>query len=224
MTADPPIRAAATVVLLRQAPGGPRVLMGLRGKGAVFMPSKMVFPGGAVDPGDADVPLTIDPALDAALRARSDGPAPAALCAAAIRELWEETGLRLSVPGAWDEAPPPWRDFAAGGHKPAAPFRLVFRAVTPPGRPRRFDARFLLADAAALSGDPDDFTRAGDELSHLEWVPLAEARTRDVPFVTEVALAEIARIAVGESRATIPFLENGAEESLFHQMRGGARA
>ena len=222
MTADPPIRPAATVVLLRAGADGPRVLMGLRGKGAVFMPSKMVFPGGAVDPADAEVPLALDPALAAALRERSDGPSPAALCAAAIRELWEETGLRLAHPGDWPDPPPGWRGFAAGGHRPAAPFRLVFRAVTPPGRPRRFDARFLLADAAALRGDPDDFSAAGDELSHLEWVPLGEARARDVPFVTEVALAEIARIAAGEPRPCVPFLDNGAEESLFRQMRGHA--
>ena len=196
--------------------------MGLRGKGAVFMPSKMVFPGGAVDRGDADVPLDVDHALDAALRERSDGPSAAALCAAAVRELWEETGLRLSRPGAWPDPPPGWRAFADGGHRPAAPLRLVFRAVTPPGRPRRFDARFFLADADAVSGDPDDFSGAGDELTHLEWVPLAEARSRDVPFVTEVALSEIARIAAGEDRPHVPFLENGAEESLFHQMRGHA--
>ena len=222
-TADPPIRHAATVVLLRRScAGGPRVLMGLRGKGAVFMPSKLVFPGGAVDSGDADVPLEVDPMLDAALRDRSDGPSPAAICAAAVRELWEETGLRLSAPGDWPDPPRAWRGFAKGGHRPAAPFRFVFRAVTPPGRPRRFDARFLLADADALSGDPDDFSRAGDELTHLEWVPLAEARSRDIPFVTEVALAEIARVAAGEHRPAVPFLDNGAEESLFHQMRGHA--
>ena len=222
MTVEPPIRPAATVVLLRRGADGPRVLMGLRGRGAVFMPSKMVFPGGAVDRGDADVPLDLDPALDAALSELSDGPQPAALCAAAVRELWEETGLRLSVPGDWLDPPPDWHAFAVGGHRPAAPFRFVFRAVTPPGRPRRFDARFLLAHADALSSDPDDFSRAGDELSRLEWVPLAEARSRDIPFVTEVALAEIARIAAGEHRPAVPFLDNGAEESLFRQMRGHA--
>ena len=217
---DPSIRAASTVVLLRRSSGGPTVLMGIRSRRAVFMPSKMVFPGGAVDPGDADVPVEVGPALAAALRVESNGPSPRALCAAAIRELWEETGLQLSRPGDWPDAPPEWRGFAAGGHRPAAPFRFVFRAVTPPGRPRRFDARFLLADADALAGDPDDFSRADGELSHLEWVPLAEARSRDIPFVTELALAEVARIAAGEPRTEIPFLDNGAEEALLHRMRG----
>ncbi len=138
--------------------------MGRRGTRAAFMPSKHVFPGGAVDTGDAAVPLAapLAPEEAAALAAYA-ATAPRAIAAAAIRELWEEAGLRLALPGDWP-APPGWRGFAAGGHVPtAAPLRFVFRALTPPGRPRRFDARFLLADAAALIGDPDDFSAAGDE-------------------------------------------------------------
>ncbi|HRK43803.1 MAG TPA: DNA mismatch repair protein MutT, partial [Gemmobacter sp.] len=52
MSIDPPIRDAATLILSRQGPDGPEVLMGQRGAGAAFMPSKYVFPGGAVDAGD----------------------------------------------------------------------------------------------------------------------------------------------------------------------------
>ncbi|MFN3846628.1 MAG: DNA mismatch repair protein MutT, partial [Paracoccaceae bacterium] len=47
---DLPIRAAATVILWRATNFGAQVLMGQRGAGAAFMPSKYVFPGGAVDP------------------------------------------------------------------------------------------------------------------------------------------------------------------------------
>ena len=52
-----PIRDAATVIVTRPGPAGPEVLMGQRGAQASFMPSKVVFPGGAVDPGDATIPL-----------------------------------------------------------------------------------------------------------------------------------------------------------------------
>ena len=77
-----------------------------------------------------------------------------ALAAAAIRELWEETGLPLGQPGPAD-LPGDWAGFAARGLRPdASALRFIFRAITPPGRTRRFDARFFLADAGALAGDP----------------------------------------------------------------------
>lgn len=197
--------------------------MGRRGAKAAFMPSKHVFPGGAVDPGDADVPLaTALPAAEtAALEAESDV-APNALAAAAIRELWEEAGLRLSAPGDWPAPPPDWAAFAAGGHAPhAAPLRFVFRAITPPGRPRRFDARFLMADAGAVAGDPDDFGAADDELADLAWIPLARACALDLPFVTEVALAEVAaRLTGGPRPPGVPFFRNDDEASLFRRLHG----
>jgi 8-oxo-dGTP pyrophosphatase MutT (NUDIX family) len=118
--------------------------------------------------------------------------------AAATRELWEETGLSAGRAGpraAAIEAPPGWRGYLGTGHLPdGAALEFVFRAITPPGRPRRFDARFLLARAEALRNDPDDFSRAEDELSHLQWVPLDEARGFDMPFITEVVLAELAAL------------------------------
>ena len=54
---DVPIRDAATVILLRQKKDSTYVLMGQRGNKAAFMPSKYVFPGGAVDQDDANVEL-----------------------------------------------------------------------------------------------------------------------------------------------------------------------
>ena len=51
------IRNAATVIVLRDRFTAPRILMGQRGAGAAFMPNKFVFPGGAVDAGDAAIPL-----------------------------------------------------------------------------------------------------------------------------------------------------------------------
>ncbi|MBD3788004.1 MAG: NUDIX hydrolase [Sphingomonadales bacterium] len=222
------IRDAATVLVVRRDSAGPRVLMGMRGAGAAFMPSKYVFPGGAVDAADAEVPLGSTLGEICARRLGAEAPAgrSAALAAAAVRELWEETGQILGAPGLWPGAiPPDWAGFAAAGHRPAAaPLRFVFRAITPPGRPRRFDARFFLLDAADLSTDPEDFSAACDELSHLHWVPMAEARALNLPFITEVVLAEVqaylAEAGPGPlpAPASVPFFDNSGPFSVFRRI------
>jgi len=222
------IRDAATVIVLRDRLRDPHVLMGQRGANAVFMPNKFVFPGGALDTADSDVPLATPlPRLCAdRLAEDSEGDLSHALAIAAIRELWEETGLILGTPAAWPDTPTEdWTDFAATGHVPSAEaLQFVFRAITPPGRPRRFDARFFLIDAAAVASDLDDFSRAEDELSHLQWVPLAKARHEyDLPFITEVVLAEVeARAHDTSPPNSVPFFRNDDEASLFLRLRGYA--
>ena len=193
----PAVRDAASLILVRRTAAGPQVLMGQRGAAAAFMPDKFVFPGGAVDADDRL--LDGDPAPLAATLARlAVETAPElvrALPRAAVRELWEETGLMLGVPdaGARGRAVPAgWGGFHAAGLAPnGAALRLVFRAVTPPGRPRRFDARFFVAEAEAVAGAHDDFAGAGDELTHLQWLGLAAARVLPLPFITEVVLSEV---------------------------------
>lgn len=220
------IRDAATVILFRR-PEAPEVLMGQRGAGAAFMPSKVVFPGGAVDPGDHAVTLAGQPDMSCMGRL-SEGASPEvshALVAAAVRELWEETGLILGAPGFWPDPPGDWAGFAARGYRPSgAGLRFVFRAITPPGRPRRFDARFFLVSADQVQGDPEDFGAASDELSNLQWIPLSEVRHFDLPFITEVVLAEVAAlIRLGTAPETVPFFHNDDEESLFLRLgRSGA--
>ncbi len=222
MSAPAPIRDAATILLVREAAEGPQVLMGQRGAGAAFMPSKVVFPGGAVDPGDAQVPLgaPLSPLCTGRLAHASAVPANA-LAAAALRELWEETGQLLGTPGIWPApVPADWTAVAARGMLPdAGALTYIFRAITPPGRPRRFDARFFLADAGALVTDPDDFAAACDELSHLRWVPFAQARNADLPFITEVVLAEAeALLTRGGKPDAVPFFDNAGDVSVFHRI------
>jgi 8-oxo-dGTP pyrophosphatase MutT (NUDIX family) len=213
------IRDAATVIVIRD-PAGPAasMLMGQRGATAAFMPGKFVFPGGAVDATDATVPLARRlPDRCAARVERTD------LAATAIRELWEETGLILGRLGSWPGEPPRgWRGFAATGHLPdAGALAFVFRAITPPGRPRRFDARFFLADATSLAGDPDDLGRAEDELSHLQWIPLEQTFRYDLPFVTQCVLAEVAaRLPATDAPDAVPFFRNDDEDSLFLRIHG----
>ncbi|MDP3862545.1 MAG: NUDIX hydrolase [Phaeovulum sp.] len=228
--ADAPlrIRDAATILLVRRAPEGPQVLMGMRGAGAAFMPSKYVFPGGAVDVGDAAVPFAapLNPACAARLAERAPAALAGALAAAAVRELWEETGLMLGAPGRWPgPVPRDWQGFVDAGLLPdASALTFVFRAITPPGRPRRFDARFFLADADAVHGDADDFSRACDELSHLHWVALAEARRLNLPFITEVAVAEVAALLARNGGArprpeNVPFFDNAGAHSTFRRLQ-----
>ena len=224
------IRNASTTILVRQTsnevPGDAQVLMGQRGAKAAFMPNKFVFPGGAVDAGDADITLAneISAKCKARLTEDADPKLVSALQVAAIRELWEETGLILGVPGQFAPAPEDWKTYAASGFRPAGnALKFVFRAITPPGRPRRFDARFFMADASEIQGDPDDFSHASDELSSLQWIRLDDARNFDLPFITEVVLAELhARLSGQKRDPGVPFFRNDDEESLFLRL-GGSR-
>jgi 8-oxo-dGTP pyrophosphatase MutT (NUDIX family) len=190
------LRDAASVILARRDHAEPRVLMGQRGKGAAFMPSKFVFPGGAVDCADHGIPAARPlPAPTArGLRLLSDPELAEPLAMAAIRELWEETGLALahSTGTRPVNLTADWETFFDAGHYPAADaLEFIFRAITPPGRSRRFDARFFMVDATRVIGNLDDFSGASGELTFLSWLTLSEARKLDLPFITEVVLAEV---------------------------------
>ena len=80
--------------------------------------------------------------------------------------------------------------------------------------PRRFDARFFIADAAAIWDDVDDFCAAEDELSHLHWAPLTEVRKLNLPFITRVVLAELqAHLPSTSAPDRVPFIRNDAIDS-----------
>lgn len=215
----PEVRDAATLIVLRDQT---HVLMGQRSDTAAFMPGKFVFPGGAVDPGDAKIPVAKALNAQCAARLTQDSTlAPVTLAVTAIRELAEETGQRLSSPGDWPGAPPDWHSFATARQRPDASFlRFIFRAITPPGSPRRFDARFFLADAGNLSTDPDDFSAAAPELGSMQWVPLAQARTFDLPFITQIVLAELSARLRGHDPADIPFMRHDDEAHYFARLGG----
>ncbi|OCX64560.1 hypothetical protein BFP70_11025 [Thioclava sp. SK-1] len=221
-TAPDQLRDAATIVLLRHDMAqGPSVLMGQRGANAAFMPSKYVFPGGAIDPADSHVTFASSLGPQTAHRLTCDA-APglgSALAAAAIRETWEETGLAIAT-----AAPPKnhgWASFTRDGLAPCAgALTFIFRAITPYGRPRRFDARFFLVDSTSVHGDLDDFSRAGSELSHIHWVPLARTRQLDLPFVTEIVLAEVAHHLASPHTADhgTPFFDNRTARGIVTRL------
>ena len=221
MTSDKTkIRNAATVIVIRNKCKNPSVLMGQRGVNAAFMPSKFVFPGGAVDDQDLsiDIKKSINEVCKNRLLKENENGSWSGLVAAAIRELFEETGQIIGVEQEWPEVPSSWEEFAKTGYVPdASQMSFVFRAITPPGRPRRFDARFFLIQAEELRTNLDDFSMASDELSHLQWIPLKDTKNFDLPFITQVVLAEITgNLTKSGPPARVPFFQNTTEESLLY--------
>nr|WP_209282635.1 NUDIX domain-containing protein [Brevundimonas alba] len=183
---------AATLILTRAGRFGREVLMGRRAKGHVFMAAKWVFPGGRVERSDAGVASASElQPPEAARLAREVSPRRArALALAAVRETFEETGLLLAEPAPPASVAGPWREFRAAGALPdLAALSYVARAITPPGRTRRFDARFFMADAAALL-HPEPTAGSG-ELDEIAWIPLAEAEALDLPAITRFVIGEV---------------------------------
>lgn len=173
-------RDAATLILVR---GGREVMMGQRTKGHVFMPDKWVFPGGRVDPGDSRLPAATELTPETEALLKKGGVVrrpPRAFALAATRETLEEAGLKLGG--------------AAGPELDK--LRFVARAITPPYRPRRFDARFFLADAEAVLAD--DRPVMGEELLHVRWFSLDEAEQLDLPSITRFVLKEVRARLAGE--------------------------
>ena len=68
-------------------------------------------------------------------------------------------------------------------------FQFIARAITPPNRTRRFDARFFMADAGAIAHTLDAATH--EELLKPAWLTLAEARALDLPGITRRVLDEV---------------------------------
>jgi 8-oxo-dGTP pyrophosphatase MutT (NUDIX family) len=206
---------AATLILVDRSGSMPKVLVGRRHDKVVFMPGKFVFPGGRVDKSDYRVPVAapIPGELEANLlkgnpriaasRARS-------LAVAAIREACEETGLclgRKAEGGARLDGP--WRPFADAGLLPdPSGLFLIARAITPPGRVRRFDTRFFTADASTITHRVEGVVHADAELVELIWVEIGSKPLADLHPMTKNVLGELERrLATGPLRhdAAVPF-------------------
>lgn len=155
---DPvPARRAATVVLLRspRQAYAQRRHAGMRAFGGVW-----AFPGGAVEPGDA----LDDPGWGKRLGLPGDE--AGAVVAAALREVHEETGVRLT-----GDALVPWS-----------------RWITPEFEARRFDTWFFVA-ALPAGADPQDVSGEADRVAWLD-----PADPGDLPMLppTRVTLRELA--------------------------------
>ena len=206
---------AATLILVDRSGRIPKVLLGKRHARHKFMPGMFVFPGGRVDPADTKMPIArpLHRDVEVQLMKRLARPSSAkarAFALAAIRETFEETGLLLGVRANMINGVPagPWTAFAQAGILPdLGLLHFIGRAITPPRRPRRFDARFFALDASAIADRVEGMTGPDAEFVELVWMSLAEAQKLHLPAVTSVMLEELdARIALGFGhRLPVPF-------------------
>jgi 8-oxo-dGTP pyrophosphatase MutT (NUDIX family) len=167
--ATPPLpvtpRPAASLLVLREGAAGTEALMGMRGAGHRFMPNRLVFPGGAVDPEDHAAPAASE-LLPHVLSRLTRGVEPSlarALAIAAARELFEETALSLGDPPALDG------------------LDYLCRAITPPTAPMRFDAHFFVVPVGRVAGD----IAGSGELEGLRYYGVAEAMALDLTLATK---------------------------------------
>ena len=188
-----PKEAATLIIYRRDGDGdGIEVLMGERHRKHRFMPQRWVFPGGRVDRGDARIRTGTDlrPDVAAQLGRRLTPARALATAIAAVRETFEETGLVIGVPDPAPErrVPEAWRAFFGTGMAPALDkLDYIARAVTPPIRPVRFNARFFMVHTRHVTGD----LAGSGELLDLKWFPIGTARELEMPAITRKVLFHI---------------------------------
>ncbi len=197
---------ASSIILLDRKGKTPRVLMGRRHPGHRFMPNVYVFPGGRLEAHDKTMPVhgVVDADSERRLMERVQRPSLGrvrGLAAAAIRELYEETGLLLGTRemGAPKAPCEDWNVFETEGVFPnLEALTYVMRAITPPRRPKRFDTRFFTADAEAVCGEIPGLVGPDSELIELRWLTFKETDALELPPITRVVLEEVqARIDAG---------------------------
>jgi 8-oxo-dGTP pyrophosphatase MutT (NUDIX family) len=207
------IRDAATMLVIDRTGRTPKVLLGRRHHGHKFMPGKYVFPGGRVERADRrmNAATPLDKRVEARLMKEVRYPSAEksrGFPLAAIREVFEETGLvlgtkidqllsafphqRSKAEGASRPPSDEWARFAQSGVAPdLAVVHFIARAITPPGRPRRFDTRFFAVDAGAIAARIEGFVGPDTELVELVWLPIEESLRLDMPGITMAVLEEL---------------------------------
>lgn len=190
---------AATLVIVDSGHATPKVLVGRRHDKLTFMPGALVFPGGRVEPKDSAVSPAIDipPMLEARLMEgspRTSRSRARALAFSAIREACEETGLCIGrkAESQMPRLPPAFQPFADHGLVPTpSSLFLVARAITPPGRIKRYDTRFFAADASAIAHRIPNAVDANSELVELIWVDIDAEPLSQMHAMTVRVLAHL---------------------------------
>jgi 8-oxo-dGTP pyrophosphatase MutT (NUDIX family) len=211
----PPIRDAATVLALREADGALEVFMVRRDSRMGFLGGAHVFPGGALD--DKDCVTASSPivggleAVGRLERLHGDAAKARGLLVAAVRELFEESGILLARetgearPGDWvdlDVEGPRSERLKAGRvalserggdfarlmederlRIDVSGLRFFAHWITPEREKKRFDTRFFLARAP----ERQSARHCEIESSAGEWVTPASAfaryRAREIELV-----------------------------------------
>lgn len=234
LVGGPDIRDAASLVIVKQDDDGTTsVLMGRRHPDTAFLPNKYVFPGGRFEHSDTRVSAVGTLSSHAQQHLMASVPNETrpenmhALALTAIRETFEETGVVIGSTGnSTASAPgPSWQNFFDTGLQPD-PSGLHFfaRAITPPGRSRRYDTRFfyVLEKHVGAHVEPID-----DELDDIGWVSLDAARSRDIASITHHILADITRLTGSEKSGIKPgavpfyFYQNDAFNRVLLSHQGG---
>lgn len=182
---------AASLILVDRSTGNPRILVGKRSSGHVFMPDVYVFPGGRRDPRDHALPFSGDlhPAVVQNLLRSASRPmtisGARALALAAVRELQEETGLRFGSSPEQQINP----DLST--------LRYVARAITPPGRVRRFDTRFFCCFTDEVGIDPETI-QDSHELESLHWLDIRDNSSLNMAPITRMVLEDVTKFMIGD--------------------------
>jgi len=213
-----PARDAATVALLRDGAGGLEVYLLRRVRAMAFAGGMHVFPGGAVDPADAEQVLGQQgpdgwagppPSVFAAALGCSE-PLARALVHAAVRETFEESGVLLAGPSPdallgdvstdeWEAERTALEAREQSLSELLARRGLLLRAdllqpwahwITPEVEPKRFDTRFFLARVPA----GQVCREAGGEADRRLWVRPQDALDRGLGMMppTSAVLVDLA--------------------------------
>jgi glyoxylase-like metal-dependent hydrolase (beta-lactamase superfamily II)/8-oxo-dGTP pyrophosphatase MutT (NUDIX family) len=211
-----PPRPSATVVVVRDAPGGLEVLLSRRAERGDHNSGAWVFPGGLLDAGDRAAHECCSGLDDAAASARLDVAAHGLdYYVAAVRECFEESGLLfasgadgrpLELDAAAAERLAPWRGALHRGERSLVEFcadfgltlavdRLVYLShwITPRPRPKRFDTRFFLAVAPEQQTAVHDGTEMVEQLWLRPAEALAESSALKLLTPTQKTLGLLAR-------------------------------
>ncbi len=194
-------RPAATVIVLRDGPEGPEILMLKRSGRAGFFPNAWVFPGGRVDPADHTV--------QTAGATHGINPGDNAFAVAAIRETFEEAGVWLGSGEATEELRTALNDrsktLADVPELRADLDRLAFWSwwITPEVEPKRYDTRFFVAllDHAETQNAKCDENETVEHcwIRPSDAVNQAEAGTFFMAPPTYLILAEISGCRSGDA-------------------------